>query len=109
MVIALSQIFWEAGMSKALIQRQADIEDAGNAAFWINVGMGLLVAGAIYLVAGTVANTFFHDPRVVLVLRVMTIQVLLGAVSAVHTALLQKEMKFNRLFWVRFPPWVCQA
>jgi PST family polysaccharide transporter len=102
MVIALSQIFWEAGMSKALIQRQADIEDAANAAFWINVGMGLLVAGAIYLVAGTVANTFFHDPRVVLVLRVMTIQVLLGAVSAVHTALLQKEMMFNRLFWVRF-------
>ena len=32
----------------------------------------------------------------------MTLQVLLGALGSVQTALLQKEMGFQKLFWVRF-------
>jgi len=102
MVISFSQIFWEAGMAKALIQRQTDVEEAANVAFWVNIGLGSVVAVIIYLVASPVAHAFFQDSRVTAVLQVMTLQVFLGAVSAVHTALLQKEMDFKRLFWVRF-------
>lgn len=102
MVISFSQIFWEAGMGKALIQRQTDVEDAANAAFWINIGLGVVIATILYLVASPVALIFFHDERVSAVLHVMTIQVFLGAVSAVHTALLQKDMSFQKLFWVQF-------
>ena len=102
MVIGFSQIFWEAGMGKALIQRQTDVEGAANAAFWINICLGGVIAAILYLTADSVARTFFQDERVTAVLQVMTLQVFLGAVSAVHTALLQKEMGFKRLFWVRF-------
>jgi len=102
MVISFSQIFWEAGMGKALIQRQTNIEEAANAAFWINIGLGTVIASLLFIVANPVAQTFFHDERVAVVLQIMTVQVLLGAVSAVHTALLQKDMSFRRLFWVRF-------
>ena len=102
MVIGFSQIFWEAGMGKALVQRQTDIEDAANAAFWINICLGFVIAAVVYLVAGPVARTFFHDERVTAVLQVMTLQIVLGAVSSVHTALLQKDMGFKKLFWVRF-------
>jgi O-antigen/teichoic acid export membrane protein len=101
MVIAFSQIFWEAGMGKALIQRQSDIEEAANAAFMINVGLGGLIAGLLYLFAQPIALTFFQDDRVTAVLQVMTLQVLLGAFGSVQTALLQKEMGFKKLFWVR--------
>lgn len=102
MVIGFSQIFWEAGMGKALIQRQMDIKEAANVAFWINIVLALMIALALYLVAEPVADYIFHDERVTDVLQVMTLQILLGAVSSVHTALLQKEMAFKRLFWVRF-------
>lgn len=102
MVIAFSQIFWEAGMGKALIQRQTHIEEAANAAFMINVGLGALIAGLLYLFAKPIAQTFFQDDRVTAVLQVMTLQVLLGALSSVQTALLQREMDFKKLFWVRF-------
>lgn len=101
MVMSFSQIFWEAGMGKALIQRQTDVEEAANAAFWINIGFGFFIATILYLLASPVAHIFFHDERVSAVLHVMTIQVFLGAVSAVHTSLLQKEMGFKKLFWVR--------
>lgn len=102
MVIAFSQIFWEAGMGKALIQRQTDVEAAANAAFWINVGLGLFMAVLLYASARPIALTFFQDERVTAVLQVMTLQIMLGALSSVQTALLQKEMDFKRLFWVRF-------
>jgi len=102
MVIAFSQIFWEAGMGKALIHRQTHIREAANAAFMINIGLGVLIAGLLYLSAQPIAQTFFQDDRVTAVLQVMTLQVLLGALGSVQTALLQKEMGFKKLFWVRF-------
>ena len=102
MVIGFSQIVWEAGMGKALIQRQSDTDDAANVAFWINIGLAGVVASALFVAAGPVAQSIFHDLRVIPVLQFMTIHVVLGALSSVHTALLQKEMRFRQLFWVRF-------
>jgi len=101
MVISFSQIFWDAGMGKALIQRQTDIETAANAAFWVNITLGILIAGLLYLLAQQIALTFFQDDRVTAVLQVMTLQIMLGALSSVQIALLQKEMGFRKLFWVR--------
>jgi O-antigen/teichoic acid export membrane protein len=100
-VISFSQIFWEAGMSKALIQRQEDIADASNFVFWVNIFLGILVAGILYISAASISHIFFHDPRVADVIQVMTLQILLGSVSSVHVALLQKEMDFHGLFWIR--------
>jgi len=102
MVIAFSQVFWEAGMGAALIQRQTDVKEAANAAFWINIGLGCIIAAALYVASESIASVFFQDPRVATVLQVMTLLVMLGAVSSVHTALLQKEMSFKKLFWIRF-------
>jgi O-antigen/teichoic acid export membrane protein len=101
MVISFTQIFWEAGLSKALIQRQAEIGEASNVAFWINLTGGALIALIVFVCADLIALKLFQDARVGNVLRVMTAQIFLGALGSVHNALLQKDMKFNRLFWVR--------
>ena len=102
MVIAFSQIFWEAGMGKALIQRQTEVEVAANVAFWINIGLGVVIGAVLFVAAQPISSIFFHDERVAVVIQVMTLQVFLGAVSSVHIALLQKDMSFKKLFWVRF-------
>jgi O-antigen/teichoic acid export membrane protein len=102
MVITLSQMFWEAGMGKALIQRQTDVVQAANAAFILNITLGATIATTLYCCAPIIAQTFFKDTRVAQVLRIMTLQVLLGAISSVHNALIQKEMGFKKLFFVRF-------
>jgi len=101
MVVAFSQIFWEAGLAKAVIQRQTDVDAAANAAFWMNVGFGVVVATLLYASATLIADRVFHDGRVGAVLQVMAIQVMFGALSSIHAALLQKEMRFRQLFWVR--------
>ena len=101
MVISFTQIFWEAGMSKALIQKQTNVEASANIAFWCNCGMSIIISLLLFLFSNLISTNLFHDERVASVLKLMTIQIVLGAISSVHTALLQKEMKFNRLFWVR--------
>lgn len=101
MVIGFSQVFWEAGMGKALIQRQKDVESAADVAFWVNLGLGVAISSLLFASAGWVAAVVFRDARVEVVLQVMTLQVMLSALGSVHTALLQKSMGFRRLFWVR--------
>lgn len=100
-VISFTQIFWESGMAKALIQRQTEIEEASNVAFWINLVMGIIFSLLLFFFADAIADRLFHDVRVGSVLKFMTLQIFFGALSSIHTALLQKEMRFDRLFWVR--------
>ena len=102
MVIAFAQIFWEAGMGKALIQRQRDQQEAANVAFWVNMTLAVMLSVLLYSGAEIIDRTFFHDSRVVAVLRVMVLQIIFGAAASVQTALLQKEFEFKKIFWVRF-------
>lgn len=102
MVISFSQIFWEAGMGKALVQYQGERASAANSAFWVNCFLGIIAAATLFAAADLIAETVFHDDRITSVLKIMSLQVLLAAAGSVHTALLQKDMKFKRLFWVRF-------
>lgn len=101
MVISFSQIFWDAGMGKAIIQYQGERTAAANVAFWINNLLGLLVAGVLVTISGIVSEKVFHDPRVAPVLQIMALQVVLSALVSVQTALLQKDLQFCHLFWVR--------
>ena len=102
MVIGFCQILWEAGLGKAIVQRQTDVDEAANVAFWMNLALAGVVVGCLFLAASIIAVSFFQDARVADVIRVMTLHVILSAVSAVPIALLQKRMGFQRLFWVRF-------
>jgi PST family polysaccharide transporter len=101
MVVGFSQIFWEAGMGKALIQRQTDESAAANVTFWVNLVLGCVISSALFFSSDVIASLLFQDERVGIVLQFMTIHVMLGALSSVPTALLQKRMGFKKLFWVR--------
>jgi O-antigen/teichoic acid export membrane protein len=99
-VISFSQVFSDAGLAKALIQRQGHTDEAANAVFWINLALGVLIAGALFLLAPYVAR-FFSDQRIQAVTRVLSLQVVIAAFFSVHVALLQKALDFKRLFWIR--------
>ncbi len=89
-------------MGKALIQRRTHIEEAANAAFWINLILATAIAFSLYMSSTLVAIAVFQDARVAAVLQAMSVQIILSALCSVQTALLQKEMSFKKIFWVRF-------
>ena len=99
-VISFSQVFSDAGLAKALIQRHDRVEESANVVFWLNLVIGLVIVTFLFVGAHFIAD-FFHDERIALVVQVLSLQILLAAFSSVHTALLQKDLNFKPLFWVR--------
>lgn len=101
MVIAFSQVFWEAGVGKAIIQTKERINEAASAGFWINITLGIFVAAMLYLAAPKLGSVIIKDDRAIDVIRVMVVLVLLGSVGSIHTSLLQRNFDFKSLFWIR--------
>jgi O-antigen/teichoic acid export membrane protein len=101
-IIAFCQMFWEAGLVSALINRDTQVGEAANGVFWTNLALGALLCAAIWCGAER-ADDYFGDPRLAPVLRVQCIQVMIGASVATHVAMLKRALDFRTLFWVRFP------
>jgi len=98
--IAFCQMFWDAGLSKALVQTKDSPLDAAQVVFWTNLVLGGVVYVILFAGAPWIAN-FFHSPKSALVLRVLGLQVIIASFTSVQQALLMREMDFRNLFWIK--------
>ena len=95
-----SQMFWDAGLGRALIQTEEAPEKAANVVFWVNAVMGFVIYAILFLAAPAIA-AFFHSPASMPVLRVLGLQLVIGSLSAVQASLLTRELNFRWLFWIK--------
>src|SRR5262245_40335573 len=73
--IDVSRIFVSAGTSDALIRRPEWDEDFASTAFWINLGMALVVCAAFILIAGPLlAASGYEGIQPILVVLSLTLQ-----------------------------------
>jgi PST family polysaccharide transporter len=98
--ISFSQMFWDAGLSKALIQTQEAPEDAAHVVFWTNVVLGLLIYLLLFFTAPAIA-LFFNSPASGPVLRVLGIQIVIASLTSVQQALFVRDLDFRGLFWIK--------
>jgi O-antigen/teichoic acid export membrane protein len=99
-VINFSQMLWDAGLGKALIQTKEDLEQAADVVFWVNAALGVTIYAILFTTAPLIA-IFFHSPSFVPVLRVVGLQVVILSLSSVQQALLVRDMGFQKLFKVK--------
>jgi lipopolysaccharide exporter len=85
------------GFSAALIQSPRDERRAAQAAFLVNVALGLLWGGATWLLAEPVAE-LLRTPEGAPVLRALAPAFLLKALGNTHDALCQKRLRFRERF-----------
>lgn len=93
-VIGFVGIFSDLGTSSAIIQRKNLSDSLINSLFWINVVFGLLAMVILLAVAPLVAN-FYQEPRVTLVLRVLSFTFLMSGISILQKAILERNLAFN--------------
>jgi O-antigen/teichoic acid export membrane protein len=98
--ISFAQMFWDAGLGKALIQTNEAPEDAAHIVFWTNLALGAVVYTLLFITAPWVA-IFFNSPPSGPVLRVLGLQIVIASLSSVQQALLMRDLNFRRLFWVK--------
>jgi len=99
-VISFAQMFWDAGLSNALIQTNEVPEEAAQVVFWTNLTLGVTIYVLLFITAPWVA-IFFKSPASGSVLRVLGLQIVIASLSSVQQALFVRDLNFRRLFWVK--------
>ncbi|MEM7411061.1 MAG: lipopolysaccharide biosynthesis protein [Myxococcota bacterium] len=93
-VVGFLAIFKDAGLTFATVQREEIHEAQVSGLFWINVSVGVLLAGGAAAVSPRVAG-FFGDPRLVGLTWALAGSLALAGLEAQHAALLRRQMRFG--------------
>jgi PST family polysaccharide transporter len=102
-VISLMQMVQRAGLGQALIQREENIEEAANAAFMLNLGLGVALYICLWLGAPVIGH-YFAEPRAIAVVRVAGLDLMISSLGVVPAALLARSFQFRKLFWIQLIP-----
>lgn len=95
---AVLQVFVDSGMGNALIQKKdADNLDFSSV-FFFNLAMGIALYILLFFCAPLVA-TFYKNPELTLVIRVLGITLLIAGVKNVQQAYVSKKLQFKRFFF----------
>lgn len=94
--VALAQIFIEAGLADALVQRRELTRAHIDTAFWASMtaGVALAVAGVLLAIP---LGIVFGEPGLTPILQVLSLTFVLYALSATQMALLRRELAFRAL------------
>ena len=93
---SLSTVLVDGGLASALIQKKVIDDKDSSTMFFTNLGLAIIVYFLIFIFSPLIA-TYFKNPEIALLLRVIELIVIIDAFSAVQTAILSREMKFNLL------------
>ena len=90
----LSVLSNEIGIGSAIIQRQDSVEEASSTAFTLNLLTGALLTAITFAIA-PLAATFFKEPSVTPILRILGLTFFITAIGSVHNARLLKELNLR--------------
>ncbi len=97
--IGLSSVMAESGMGSALIFKQETEKQHYTIALFSNIAIGVLFWVILYFSAESIA-AFYDSENLTLILRVMSFGFVIRSFGSVSNFLLQKDMKFKKLFIV---------
>lgn len=84
----------EGGLGTALVQRQTTTADEEASVFWVNLGVGFLLAALLWLCAPAISH-FYREPALLSLLQLMLWVLPLGALAAVPGAILTQRLDFR--------------
>lgn len=95
-VLPFFYLISDLGFATYIVQADAPDRRTLSTGFWFSTCAGLLLTGAL-LLASPIFGILFSSTDVVPVLQVLSLTVILTAISSVPTALLRRRMKFRAL------------
>ena len=89
-------LFRDFGLSTATVQRENVTEEQVSTLFWINVLVGLILAGLVLLLAPVVVR-IYHEPRLLPITMLLSTGFIFNAFGVQHCAQLQRQLRFTAL------------
>lgn len=94
--ISFMQIFLDQGFAQAIVQREEVEPEHLDTAFWLSLGISILLVVITITLSGTIA-ALFKEPQLTPILQVLSCNFLCRGLNSVQTALLQRQLKFKVL------------
>lgn len=94
--IALSSTLVNSGLKDSLIRNPNCTEEDYSTAFFFNVGMSFTLYLILFFSAGWIAQ-FYNEPKLVSLVRVLSITLIINALILIQKAKLTKELDFKLL------------
>lgn len=94
--VGISRSFVNSGFNQALIQKQRLTDEDCSTVFFFNLAVAILFYGLLALLARPIAD-FFKQPTVAPLLIVVSLVLIIDALTLVQDALLIKKIDFKRL------------
>ena len=95
--ITICDVFVLQGFTTALIQKKDADKIDFSSVFYANIIMSALLYIILFFSAPLIA-AFYNEPQLVSITRVLSLNVFLGAFSAVHNAIMSRSLEFKKSF-----------
>src|SRR5436305_7312009 len=96
LVVGLADLFAEAGIGRAIIQKQTLEPRDVDEGFTLNIVLAVAMYVLLFLMAGPLADHVFQTPELPTFLRVLGIHVLLAPLMAIPLALLDRDLSMGK-------------
>ncbi len=88
--------FRDLGTGSAIVQRRSITNGLLSSLFWVNFGLGLVLA-VLVCAASPLAAKFFKTPELIPILCVLSLSFWVTSAGIVHSSILIREMRFRTL------------
>ena len=95
LAVAYLSVLKDLGLGAAVIQRKDDVEESAQTVFLLNLVIGAVLTAVTFLAAPLVAS-FFREPLVTPLLRVLGFTFVLESLGSMHVVLLKRNLDFRR-------------
>lgn len=95
-VTGLVVVVRDLGLAPAIVRAPTLSNELSTTAFWMNATTGLLLAVCLVALAPLIAG-LFNEPALTAILAVMAVPVLIGSLSTVQQARLERALRFREL------------
>lgn len=92
--LAIAQSLTDSGFSQALIRKQDRTEADNSTVFYFNIAVSIALYGLLYLAAPFIAS-FYHEPLLTDVTRVIGLLIIVNAFSVVQKAIYTINLNFR--------------
>lgn len=92
--ITVFYVFVNSGFGVAIVQRKNIDQKDLSTVFYMNMGISLLSYGVLYLTAPFIAK-FYNQPELIEIIRVLSLLIILFALSIVQNSLITRDVKFK--------------
>lgn len=93
-IVAIAQGITDIGLGSAIVQRQNITDDHMSTVFFMNMGLSLVLTMALFFAAPLVAS-FYDQPELLLISKVLSIYFLLNGTTLVQKAKFSKELRVH--------------